>query len=107
MSDQEMNDIEVPKWDPALESLIRDEFRNKSRGLVLQDFLDLAQQHSIRFDDIMVTVFELCIHELWSYRTQGGDELPITRDMIDKLYVNGRLQEKDLREFTGSWSLRQ
>lgn len=105
MSDSETNEFEIPKWDPALESLVRDEYRRKQDGLKLQDFLDLARQHAIRFDDIMVTVFELCIHGEWGYRQADGALLEITRDMIDKLYVNGRLQEKDLQHFTGSWFL--
>ena len=27
----------------------------------------------------------------------------ITREMLDELYVNGRLEEKDLNDFMGSW----
>ncbi len=104
MSDDAVS-LEVPKWDPALAALVREEFANRKRPLQLQDFLELAQQHAIRFDDIMVTMFELCIHGEWFYTNRSGAKTAITREMFDKLYMNGRLQESDLRDYSGSWAL--
>lgn len=97
--------MDIPKWDPALENLIKDEFSEKGDKLVLQDFLELARKHAIRFDDIMVTVFELCINGLWKYTDANGIDVAITRDTVNKLYVNGRLRENDLQAYSGGWSI--
>ena len=70
--------IDVPKWDVALESLVGDEYRNKGSDLLIDDFNRLAQVHAIRFDDIMETVFKLCIHGRWQYRDAAGTLTPIT-----------------------------
>lgn len=94
---------EISKWDIALAGLAVETYRGKGCGLDVDDFHKLAVEHSIRFDDIMVTMFELCIHGEWQYR-EGGNAVEITRDTLDRLYVNARLQEKDMRGFTGNWS---
>ncbi len=95
--------VEVPKWDVALESLISEEYRKKGEDLTNEDFTRLAKAHAIRYDDIMETVFSLCISGVWTYLNAEGDVEEITREQIDKLYVNARLVSKDLREFTGGW----
>jgi hypothetical protein len=96
--------IEMPKWDVALASLVRDECINKGAALTIEDFSRIAREHSIRFDDIMETVFALCIHGQWRYNDADGGARLITQDEVNKLYVERRLYEKDLREYTGSWS---
>ena len=95
--------FEVPKWDEALAGMIADEHARKQVPLTIDDFAALARRYSIRFDDIMETVFKLCIHDLWAYQTADGKDLKISQDMVDRLYVNARLHEKDVREFTGGW----
>ena len=50
-------DIDVPKWDVALASLVRDASASKGGALTIEDFSRIAREHSIRFDDIMETVF--------------------------------------------------
>jgi len=96
--------IEIPKWDVALASLIRDECGNKGGALSIDDFSRIARENSIRFDDIMETVFALCIHGQWRYNDASGTAHLITQDEVNKLYVERRLYEKDLRGYTGSWS---
>ncbi len=96
-------DVEVPKWDVALEALAKEEFTKCARELRVEDFKRLAMAYAIRFDDIMVTIFELTIHAKWQYRDSDGKDRPIGRDEIDKLYVQGRLREEDVRQYTGSW----
>ena len=95
-------DDEVPKWDIALEGLVNDTYRMKGAALNIDDFQKLAVDNRIRFDDIMVTMFELCIYSKWQYKNDEG-KVNITRETLDQLFVNGRLQEKDMRDFSGDW----
>lgn len=94
---------ETPKWDIALEGLAKDTYRIKGSGLYVDDFHQLALDHAIRFDDIMVTMFELCIYGEWQYQ-EDSEPVEITRDTLDRLFVDARLQEKDMSEFAGGWS---
>ncbi len=97
-------DEEVPKWDIALAALAREEFDKGGRNLSLADFKRQAAEHAIRFDDIMVTLFELCIQGEWQYQDAAGNVHPITRDEVNHLYIGGRLADKDVAGYTGSWS---
>lgn len=92
--------IEVPAWDVALANLAKEDYKKKGTPLVLDDFNRLAQEYTIRLDDIMVTMFEMVIAGEWQY--QG--EQTIVRETLDELYVGGRLHAKDLEPFTGEWS---
>lgn len=95
-------DEEVPKWDIALEGLAKDTYRTKGAALNIDDFHQLAVANKIRFDDIMVTMFELCIYGEWQC-SNDAVLVDITRETLDQLFVNGRLQEQDMREFSGDW----
>lgn len=99
-------DEEVPKWDIALAALAGEEYDILGQGLMVKDFHRLAEEHNIRFDDIMVTMFELVIRGEWKYQDADGAERPITRDEVDKLYVGGRLAEADVMQYLGLWSPR-
>ncbi len=96
-------DEEIPKWDIALAALAREDFEKGGRNLTLADFRRQASEHAIRFDDIMVTVFELCIQGEWQYQDAEGRDRAITRDEVNNLYIGGRLAEKDVADYTGSW----
>lgn len=96
-------DEEIPRWDIALESLLSEEHQQSGRALQIEDFHRLAAQHAIRFDDIMATLFELVLNGNWRY-IDNEDPQPLTRDRVDRLYINGRLDPVDLREFGGEWS---
>ena len=96
--------VEAPKWDLALASLIRDECQRKGGSLNIENFSQLAREHAIRFDDIMETVFALCIHGQWRYTDAKGNARPISQEEVNRLYVDRRLYEKDLREYNGDWS---
>ena len=96
-------DEEIPKWDIALAALAREDYRKAGRNLTLEDFKRQARQHAIRFDDIMVTLFELCIEGEWQYQGADGVDRVISREEVDKLYVGGRLADKDVADYTGSW----
>lgn len=96
-------DEEVPKWDIALASLAEEEAGNLGRGLSVEDFQRLANQHAIRFDDIMVTMFELVLQGEWQYLDAAGNEQAISRDEVNNLYVEGRLRDADVKEYTGTW----
>ena len=97
-------DEEVPKWDIALAALAHEEAGVMGQGLMVKDFHRLAEEHVIRFDDIMVTMFELVIQGEWKYQDTDGVEIPITREDVDKLYVGGRLAEADVMQYLGLWS---
>jgi len=94
---------EVPVWDVALAALARDEYKNRGAPLGLEDFRRLAEHYGIRFDDIMATMFELVIQGEWRYQAPDGKGQAVTRDAVDRLYVNGRLHAKDLMDFSGEW----
>lgn len=96
-------DEEIPKWDVALEALIREEYRKLGRAVGIEDYRRLAAQYAIRFDDIMVTVFELTVHGEWEYLDAQGRARPITREAVERLYVNGRLDADDVRAYSGGW----
>ncbi|NOY73002.1 MAG: hypothetical protein GXP14_11610 [Gammaproteobacteria bacterium] len=95
---------EIPKWDVALEALAREECEQSGSALKIDDFKQLAQTHAIRFDDIMVTMFELVLNKKWTYHSPGKEHPQITRDETNRLYVNGRLKNEDVAEFTGQWA---
>jgi len=97
-----LRDEEVPKWDIALEGLAKETYLQTARGLNVDDFHKLAVENKIRLDDIMVTMFELCIYGVWQYK-KDSKKVEITRETLDNLFVNARLQEKDVRDFTGDW----
>lgn len=93
----------APKWDVALEALVREECAIKGEALRLADFLRLAKAHAIRFDDIMDTVFRLVIHGAWRYEDEAHVARAITQDEMNRLYVNGRLREEDMKPYSGYW----
>ncbi len=103
----EGGDSEIPLWDVALESMLRDEYDRLGRVLTIEDFRHLADQYKIRFDDIMATVFELTLHGRWTYQRADGIPQVMMREEVERLYVNGRLDAKDLATLTGGWSCRQ
>ena len=92
-----------PKWDIALASLAKDAYGRKAAPLKLEDFHDLAREHSIRLDDIMETVLLLTIHGQWKYCDAAGQEQKLDQETLDGLYVKRRLSEKDLSVFNGGW----
>ena len=96
-------DEEVPKWDIALAALAKEEVDKLGHGLRIAEFQRLASDHAIRFDDIMVTMFEMVINNEWRYEYPDGVEKPISRDEVEKLYVGGRLVDADVIEYVGLW----
>ena len=76
-------DDNKPKWDVALASLANDVYRRKGERLSLDDFHDLAREHSIRLDDIMETIFLLSIHGQWTYFDSAGKEQPLDQATLD------------------------
>jgi hypothetical protein len=96
--------IAIPKWDVALEAMVKEEHANLERPLTLDDFRRLAQQYTIRLDDIMVTIFELCVQGKWQYHDADGKPSPITRQRLTRLTAGGRLNDEDLKTFNGGWT---
>lgn len=96
-------DEEVPKWDIALAALAKEEVEKLGHGLRIAEFQRLATEHAIRFDDIMVTMFELVINKEWCYEYPDGVKKSISRDEVEKLYVGGRLVDADVIGYVGLW----
>ena len=96
-------EIAIPKWDVALEALIQEEFIKQGKVLGVDNFHQLSVEYSIRFDDIMETVFALTLEGRWIYHDAQGQEMEINQAMVDNLYINARLHEDDVRGFTGGW----
>ncbi len=101
---EQVNDsIDIPDWDIAIANLANDTFSSKGASLKLIDFKKLATDYNIRLDDIMITMFQLVIHGEWRYSDKDGAPQTITQETLDNLYVNRRLTELDLQDFSGSW----
>ncbi len=96
--------IAVPKWDVALEAMAKEEYGKLARPLTMDDFRQLAQQYTIRLDDIMVTLFELCVQGKWQYYDADGKPYKITRQLLTRLTAGGRLNDEDLKTFGGGWA---
>jgi len=96
-------DFDIPKWDVALEALMREECVNNDKSLNLADIERLADTYSIRFDDLMVTVLELVVHKCWQYKTLKGKVINITQKELDQLYCGGRIKKKEVVHLTGFW----
>jgi hypothetical protein len=95
-------DFDIPKWDVALEALMREEYYQSNR-LTLSDIKRLADDYAIRFDDMIVTAFELVLSGEWHYVNRNGDRRDITADEINRLYKGGRIHYKDVTHYDGSW----
>ena len=98
--------VETPQWDEALANMVNEAFAKQGHPLSLADFSELADEYSFRLDDIMVTIFQLVISGDWKYIDRSGNEQQFTPDTLNKLYVNRRLKEEDLKNFDGGWSPR-
>lgn len=97
---------EVPAWDVALEALFREEHLKRGRPLEVGDFLHLSRQYVIRFDDIMYTLFELILNDKWQYLDEQGEAVVITRDQVERLRGDGRIELADVSGFLGGWQPR-
>lgn len=98
------NEVEQPRWDVALAALARQEHAKLGRPLQMADFHRLASEYSIRFDDIMDTLFKLVIQGEWRYLDRQGVPQAITQAILDNLYVERRLRAEDLQVFDGEWT---
>ncbi len=101
--DTEEQETLTPKWDVALEALVTEEFAERGIEMRIADFQRLARDYDIRFDDIIDTLFRMCIEGVWGYRDSKGQQRPITQQDYDQLFVNGRTKEKDMEGYDGGW----
>ena len=97
------NDVIASEWDVALAGLLRYEYDRLARPLNMADVKRLAAEHGMRFNDLIVTLLQLCIHRQWRYRNPDGVERLITKAVLAGLRRRGRLHEHDFREYTGGW----
>ena len=95
---------EIPDWDVALESLIRDEAMNTGAALTMDDFKRLAREHSIRLDDIMATLVQLVQHGRWQHRVTDQQGEIVAEEKLQELYVYSRVDEKMLEQYVIQWS---
>jgi len=97
---------EIPKWDVALEALLRETCEHKGKPLDVRDIHRLSQQYMIRFDDLMITLLELVALEFWQYRDEGGVARTLSRDDVDRIRGEGRFDVQDIDRLTGWWQPR-
>lgn len=105
MAEEQLKQEEsLPQWDVALEALVLEEHKKQGRTLHINDFLQLAKLHAIRFDDIMDTMLRMVILGAWQYSDADNQSQTITQEAFDKMYESGRLKDEDLKEYTGDWN---
>lgn len=97
-------DEEILPWDVALEALMRDECLARKVPLTALDVHRLAEQYVIRFDDLMLTLFELTVQGRWRYLQAPGVAAGITRADMDALWGDGRVElEQVMAAWPGGW----
>lgn len=96
-------DFEIPKWDVALEALMREEYVNNDKKLTLADIERLAVKYAIRFDDMIITALTLLVENAWVYTDEQGEELRFSQNKLDKLYQGGRIAKKEVQHMSGYW----
>lgn len=99
-------DEEMPQWDVAIESLVRDEYRKLNRALTIEDFQRLGTEYKIRFDDIMATLAQLCSHREWLVNGKDAQGKGVGAGIVDELFPYGRLDERVARRYSISWQPR-
>lgn len=94
---------DMPKWDVALEALLKEQHEKKSVALSLADLREIAKQYGIRFDDIMDTLLIMCTEQRWEYHDGSGMIRAITLSEIEQLFAHGRLRDEDMDAYDGVW----
>ncbi|MDO6459707.1 hypothetical protein Q4485_03275 [Granulosicoccaceae sp. 1_MG-2023] len=97
---------EMPRWDVAIEGMVRDEFRKQGTALKLGDFRRLAADYDFRLDDIMETVFLMLMHEAWQYSPDAADTRSLSHDVLVELCTKKRLNDQDLSGISGGFAPR-
>lgn len=98
---QTQKEFETPKWDVAIEALLKEEYQKRGMHFSTEDLQVLASSHAIRFDDIMVTLCTLVEHKQWRYHPAEDEKFV---ELI-KLFENGRLANESVEQFIGTWSM--
>ena len=95
--------IETSRWDIALEALLNETF-SKNHRIDLEILSQLSKQFSIRFEDLVVTLFELTFCEQWQYMGTDGVPRILKHQDLDKLYLKRRIYLASARHLlTGYW----
>ena len=98
---QTQPEFEIPKWDVAIEALLREEYQKRNMHFSTDDLQLLASNHGIRFDDIMVTLCTLVEQKQWRYHPAMQERF----EDLNALFDNGRLAKESVEQFIGSWSM--
>src|SRR3569623_1173446 len=96
--------VPLAKRDVALEAVLMEDDLKKAAPRTLDDVRRLALEFAIRFVDIVVTLFVLCIYGEWQYRDRQGVVGEMTPERFNDLTSNGRLKDRDLIGFDGGWA---
>lgn len=97
-------DEEIPHWDVALEALLREEYGKNRTPLTVDDVHRLSERFVIRFDDLMLTLFELTVRGRWRYMPSAGVIGEITREQMNALWADGRVdRERAITAYPGGW----
>lgn len=98
------SDDDMPRWDVAIEGMVKDEYRKQGTVLKMDDFRRLAADYDFRLDDIMETVFLMVMHEAWSYRADASDTRALSHDVLVELCTKKRLNDQDLSGINGGFA---
>lgn len=100
------SDDDMPRWDVAIEGMVKDEYRKQGAPLKMDDFRRLAADYDFRLDDIMETVFLMVMHEAWSYSVDASDSRTLSHEVLVELCTKKRLNDQDLAGINGGFAPR-
>lgn len=85
---------------PFLITLLCEACEEKKRGLTMDSLETIAEEHSMRLDDIVSTLISLVNDGSWCYVDQSGESLEIEAGLMDS---KQRLDKEAIAKLTGSW----
>lgn len=94
---------EIPKWDIALEAASREEHKVLGRPLTVADFQAMASRYSFRVHDFFATMSALVDAGLWRHVSHDKAGRPVDDEMLQNLYVHGRLDEELATRYSVTW----
>jgi len=99
---QEQQQLE-PLWDEGISSLLNGEFERAQKPLAMADLRAYSLEHAVRIGDILETLFLMGIYGVWKYTNEEGVEQKLDEDALNALLSKGRLNDEDLKAFSGFW----
>lgn len=96
-------DSEEPLWDVALEALLSETYGKSGQPLCMADLEDLANEYTIRLDDLLDTLCLLVENRAWTFTDARGRKGPPDQAVVRMLHANYRLNPTQLQRLRGHW----